>query len=824
MASVQSQDKSGSMLASFSSVMLQRNGFLRVGLKLLVLGCPITCGVLPLMAAAASTPVVLQVSTETAPPGGWVQFKISATAPPLIASGQLTMSFDPTVFGAATQVTVFSSTGDQIGYASPNGPILSVYFSSPSAGIGQLPELPVLVVTVPVLASAKLGATAVMTLDPGAAWTGPDGNQYSVSVTPSTFTVGGGLSVQAVTPGGGLLPAGTVVQVTGAGFDPTTSVTIDGVSVSQAAFVNPGQVNLTLGGATELTGKHFHVVNSTGTGIDYFSALPSSPADPGAGFMTWSGVLPILPLTTYSNSQMGDPLIEHGGASGFAMLNPNLMPVTITFEGANPAQAGQPAQILYVDSITIPAGQLYLLDGTFMVTTLSLEGELWITASAPIRYVSLLEITLQPGLSWHLPSVTANPAPAIQLTLPAKPTSVSWSWQVGTQAPSPATVTLTGSLDFTTSISATGGQWLSISSVRNGPTTTLTLTPDPSKLGAGSYSGTVTVTPIAPPSLAGAPIVPTTINVSLTASNMPQVSFTSEDCCGFLEVVQNQPAGPAEMGTVISNGNPAQVTLSASTSSGGNWLTVSPLTGITPLQLTVTANPAGLNLPGGQYSGQITIQGPANTVTVPVSLRALSISAPSQGSATTTTLAPPMINGPPPAFTLPAGSPPSMTASDFLTFQEFDVALTTVTTNVSWLTASIESPGPAPPGPPPAISLYANAVGLSPGTYSGVITVQSKNYSTLQVPATLTVIANPTPQTRLTATPPSLSFTATTGGLSQPQNSGDRIQHRSGSVQFPGNSAMASVAIRHPAPRPRSRSSHSWPRRTVCLRGPITAA
>ena len=188
--------------------MPQRNGFLRAGLKLLVLGCPITCGVLPLMAAAASTPVVLQVSTETAPPGGWVQFKISATAPLLIASGQLTMSFDPTVFGAATQVTVFSSTGDQIGYASPNGPILSVYFSSPSAGIGQLPELPVLVVTVPVLASAKLGATAVMTLDPGAAWTGPDGNQYSVSVTPSTFTVGGGLSIQTVTPGGGLLPAG----------------------------------------------------------------------------------------------------------------------------------------------------------------------------------------------------------------------------------------------------------------------------------------------------------------------------------------------------------------------------------------------------------------------------------------------------------------------------------------------------------------------------------------------------------------------------------------------------------------------------------------
>ena len=306
--------------------MPQRNGFLQAGLKLLVLGCPIACGVLPLMAAAASTPVVLQVSTEMAPAGGWAQFKISAAAPLLIASGQLTMSFDPTVFGTVTQVTAFSATGDQIGYASVSGPILNVYFSSPSAGIGQLPELPVLVVTVPVLASAKLGATAVMTLDPGAAWTGPDGNQYSVSVTPSTFTVGGGLSVQTVTPGGGLLPAATVVQLTGTGFDPTTTVTIDGVSVSQVAFVNPGQVNLTLGGATELTGKHLHVVNSSGAGIDYYSALPSAPADPGARLHDVSGRRDADPADDdLFQRQMGDPLIEHGGASGFAMLNPNLI-------------------------------------------------------------------------------------------------------------------------------------------------------------------------------------------------------------------------------------------------------------------------------------------------------------------------------------------------------------------------------------------------------------------------------------------------------------------------------------------------------------------
>jgi len=707
------------------------------------------------------------------------------------------MTFDPSVFGPVAQLAVFSATGDQIGYATVNGQTVSAYFSSPSAGLGQLPELPVLVVTVPVLASATAGATAAVTADPaGTAWIGPQDNQYSVSVTPSTFTVGGNLSIEAVTPGGGLLPSGTVVQLTGTGFDSTTSVAIDGVSIAQVAFISPAQVNLTLGGATELTGKHFHVVDSTGAGMDYYSALPSAPADPGQGFTTLPGVMPILPMTTYTNSEMSDPFVSHGGAWGFAMLNPNLTPVTITFEAVGQAPPGQPPQFLYIDTIAIPAGQLYLLDGTSMLEVLELQGNLWITSSAPIRFLNIFNspdagVT---GVSVYLPYPTLTPEPPVQVSLPASPTSVSWSWQVGTPAPTPATVALLGSLAFTTSVSTTGGQWLSVSAVTNGSSSTLTLTLDPSKLGAGTYSGTVTVTPVAPSSLAGAPVVPTTINVSLTATSTPQISFSPQSCCGFAEFVPNQPAGPAETGTVISNGNPAQVTVSSSTNNGGSWLTVSPLNGTTPLQLTVTANPAGLNLPPGQYSGQITIQGPANTIMVPVGMTAV---APPPPSPPDTTL---KINGPPPATTLPAGAPAPMSAFSFLSFQEFDVALTTVTTNVSWLTASIISPGPAPPEAPAAISLYANAVGLSPGAYSGIITIQSSNYPTLQVPATLTVIAVPTAQTVLTATPPSLSFTAPSGGISAPKHLA--IGFNAGPVEFNFLPGAQWLGLQQPEPAP----------------------
>jgi hypothetical protein len=131
------------------------------------------------------------------------------------------------------------------------------------------------------------------------------------------------------------------------------------------------------------------------------------------------------------------------------------------------------------------------------------------------------------------------------------------------------------------------------------------------------------------------------------------------------------------------------------------------------------------------------------------------------------------INGPPPSFTLPAGSPQAIGAASFIGFQEFDVALTSVETNVSWLKATIEGSG---------IELYPNSVGLSPGMYTGTIIINSSNYPRLQVTVTLTVIAVATAQTMLTATPSSLSFAAPMGGMSSLQTL--TISFNMGPVEF----------------------------------------
>jgi hypothetical protein len=117
--------------------------------------------------SAANPAITLQVSSETAPPGGYVQFKISLASPALVSTASVSMTFDPAIFGNIANVARFSATGDQVGYASVKGRQVTANFSSASAGLGQLPGLPLFVVTIPVLAAA----TSSITIDPtGSLW------------------------------------------------------------------------------------------------------------------------------------------------------------------------------------------------------------------------------------------------------------------------------------------------------------------------------------------------------------------------------------------------------------------------------------------------------------------------------------------------------------------------------------------------------------------------------------------------------------------------------------------------------------------------------
>src|SRR5579862_7582543 len=111
--------------------------------------CVLLCA--PVVGSAAS-PAALQISSEIAPAGGWAQIKISSVRPQAIASGHLSVNLDATVFGPGAIVGLFGANGDAAGVAFSSGKTLDIQFSSASGGIGQLPGLPLLVVSVPVLA------------------------------------------------------------------------------------------------------------------------------------------------------------------------------------------------------------------------------------------------------------------------------------------------------------------------------------------------------------------------------------------------------------------------------------------------------------------------------------------------------------------------------------------------------------------------------------------------------------------------------------------------------------------------------------------------
>jgi uncharacterized protein (TIGR03437 family) len=691
----------------------------------------IFCVATLLAAAPASQGLVLQVSSETAPAGGWAQIKVFAATPHLVAGGSISMDFDPAVFGNIASVAVFSATGDALGYANVQGQHVDAHFSSSSAGIGQLPSLPLFAVWIPLLAGAKAGASTAVTLDPtGSPWTDAQGNTYSVTVNSGAVTVGGGLSVASITPGGGLLPTGTVLRIAGTRFDSTTTVAIDGAAVASVRFINPQQMEATLGGAAELTGKHFRLANSSGEVLDYFSAFPSAPSTPPAGLSGSAGIHPLVPLNVFSNAVTDSNLLEHPASHrSLAMLNQDLTPVTVLL-------VPEPTTVT-AKSFVIPPGTLYFIgpgEGTR------------ITASAPIRMVEVLQIVnvqvypATTSVSVFTPVVAIGPPLPLQVDLSQLTHDPAWSWQIGTPAPAPVNIPIGGGLGFTVSVS--NAPWLSVTPMQGTAPATLSLKPNLEQLAQGVYTAALSVTPTVPDELATYPVRPIDFTVTLTVSAAPLISASTL----YIVLSQDSPGGPLTGDnalTLSSNGLPAAFTMTASTNSGGPWLSAESTGAVTPATISVTVKLAGLS--AGRYLGDLAIQGPANTLHVRVTLY---VQPPGTGLSASSS----------PYFYMSAGAAASSSPqliSVWPTGVPVQVTAKTATGG-PWLTADVIANAPNPA----VIGVNASATNLAPGTYQGVVIISTTTLGSLEIPITLTVF---NAQTTPTVTPSSLTLTAVAG-------------------------------------------------------------
>ena len=219
----------------------------------------------------------LRVSEEIVPPGGIAQVKVTLTDPSPISSGGTGIYFDPAAFGAIDGIAAFSAAGDVIGAAWVRGNRVDARFLSPQGDLGSSLDYPIMTIAVEVKSDAIVGYKTIVTLDPSASfWSDLLGQGYVQVIKPGSLTVGGSISIRNVLPGGGMLPAGSVVKIDGIGFGAGTTVQVDGATISSTKIVSPTEIDLTLGESADMYAKRIRVRNPDGSSDTYYSYLRAS--------------------------------------------------------------------------------------------------------------------------------------------------------------------------------------------------------------------------------------------------------------------------------------------------------------------------------------------------------------------------------------------------------------------------------------------------------------------------------------------------------------------------------------------------------------------
>ncbi len=650
----------------------------------------------------AATPAGLAISTEIAPPGGWAQIKIYAAKPMAIASGHLVLTLDATAFGTGAMVGLLGANGDATGIATTLAPTaagqqIDVQFSSPTGGIGQLAGLPVMVISVPVLKSAS--GTVVVSA------TSPDS---SVTVTSGSMTVGGTISVQKIYAGMGVVPAGTVVQVYGTGFTSSTAMTMDGVEIASTKFISAVEVDVTLGGAAELVGKRARVTDS-GVEFDYFCFQPNDPVN--------------FPSTTYfgtavANVQPLFPLSAANGFTGFGggvggvveVENPNSTAASVSFTNLNQYGSGA-AQM----PLSIPAGSWGIFSGADDSSFIAIS-------DVPIRLVSMvfcgpgvaLPVCLAPVAPYD--NATEDPAPV------AVPSTLAFAWQIGSSIlPAPRWVGVIASESGVSRFTVTsGGSWLSVTQFGG------SVSVNPSGLGLGTYQGSILISQNG--------LSSTTLPVTLTVTDIAVPVISANSAAISFSVPSLSAAPYSQTVAVTSDSAPTAFTV-ATSQFNGTWLTVSPMSGVTPATLTVSETISQYALIQQPLTASIMISGLTNTVTIPATLTVTGL----QISQTALVFS-------------QTGSGSQM--QEIALWPEETIS---ATVNQPWMSVT------TPASYVGQAFVTVNSAGLAPGVYTGAVTITGAGLGPITVPVTFNVAAAVTSAPTPTISPSNFRFAEIVG-------------------------------------------------------------
>lgn len=339
----------------------------------------------------------------------------------------------------------------------------------------------------------------------------------------------------------------------------------------------------------------------------------------------------------------------------------------------------------------------------------------------------------------------------------AVPANLGFSLPAGAGKSPAQTITATPSIAGLAFSASSDVSWISISPASGVLPQPLRITVDPVALAPGNYSATIAIT--APDASPATRFVQVSLAVQPATPGRIAVGSTS------LSFALTQGAVPTTQQVTLSNQGSGVVSYRAiaATSSGGSWLSVAPsdgtVTATNSTTLSITATPGGLDV--GSYSGTITVASPetGQQIVVPV---VLAISVPQQII---------LLSQRGFTFTAVAGGGAVLPQNISILNQgsgamNYTVQTSTQSGGSAWLSVSPSSGTVIRPLlDVSTIGVSVDASALTPGTYSGQITVRAPGASNSPQSATvlLTVLppgSNPGPDVR----PTGLVFTGVAGG------------------------------------------------------------
>ena len=278
------------------------------------------------------------------------------------------------------------------------------------------------------------------------------------------------------------------------------------------------------------------------------------------------GTLPAPPSGTIANRVAGLTITYEVAASN-AQLEEEI-PVPIAF---------------YTTGVPSPTGPI---PATVALAPVSSVNEPSVISAAPI------------------PRFADAPLPLQAASLSLNPGGLSFAAPVGINPP-PQTIAISnpggGTLNWAASvITFSGGDWLSLSATSGTVPATVSLLINSANLAAGTYQAVIQFSSpqaINSPQTANVTLIVGTPSFSISSSSL--LFPTSTGTNPAPQTFQLQNAGSGALNWIAA----------VVTQSGGNWLSISPQTGLAPSIITVTVNAAGLS--AGVYTATITFSTPS---------------------------------------------------------------------------------------------------------------------------------------------------------------------------------------------------------------------